>query len=264
MSKGSSKGPGILTIIILVILAVNILRRLGSGSGNVITIGKNMFNMFLGGMIAVVVVVLIIAALLIWVVHKDDKKVAKAKQELANGKLDQLSTVLRSYSKLNGIGAMAANAARQMESLDMTAPALRQLIDAKFEKGSLTHNRYSVPVEAGIETVVGNALQLAAQMQNFNAQEFTTLHRAIESGTYRKDMIDDDVQIQRYKIYLTNLEDMEKIVSANEKLLLTLDQCKIELSKLQSAAIDQRGEQLLSEIQELADTAKYYQKELAK
>ena len=119
-----------------------------------------------------------------------------------------------------------------------------------------------LPVENGIGTVRQNSLSLAKMLEGFDDQDFQKLAKLMQTGEYRHDLIDDEIQKERYLIYQNSLSEMEKIVSTNERMLLVLDRISVELSKLQTNQMDQEGSKILEEIEELSKTAKFYQSKL--
>lgn len=258
MRKGKTSG---LIWVLIGLVALLLLRSfLRGGSGG--TSGTSIFSIFLISALVIIVVVVAATILIILLIHKDDKKVIKAKEALAEGKADQLGMVLASYKGKYGIGSIAEIASRQVGNIDKKAPALLKMVDEKFEPGTMSHDRFSTPINNGIETVRQNSMTLARMLEGFDDQDFQKLARLMETGEYRHDLIDDEIQKERYLIYQNNLSEMERIVSTNERMLLVLDRISVELSKLQTNQIDQEGSAILQEIEELSKTAKFYQSKL--
>ncbi|MBO6158790.1 MAG: hypothetical protein J6P72_05940 [Firmicutes bacterium] len=247
--------------IIAGVIAILILRRVLRANPAAST-GASIFSILLITALVIILVVIAATVLIILLVHKDDKKVVKAKAALAEGKTEQLSMVLGSYKGRYGIGSIAEIASRQVSNIEKKGPSLIGLIKEKFEEGSMSYDRFQVPVSNGIDTVRENSLKLATMLEGFDDQDFQKLARAMETGEYRHDLIDDEIQKERYLIYQNSLSEMERIVSTNERMLLMLDRISVELSKLQSNQIDQDGSKILEEIEELTKTAKYYQSKL--
>jgi len=267
--KKSSGIPWVVVAIVVFLIVRRLVRaaRLASQSSG-ISVGSAMGNLianFLHTSLIIALVALGIAALIgliLWIVHRGDRQVKRAKVQLNEGKTEKLLPVLASYRNKYGIGAIAETAVRQMSNLEKKAPVLTRMIEEKFEVGSMSYDRFATPIENGIATVRENSLTLAKEMEGFDDDEFQKLSKMIQSGEYRHDVIDDEIQKERYAIYQHRLSEMERIVSTNEQMLLMMDRISVELSKLQSNQIDQEGSRLLQEIEELAQTAKYYQSRL--
>ncbi|MBO4889236.1 MAG: hypothetical protein J5589_13130 [Firmicutes bacterium] len=258
MRRKSSSG---LLWVIIGVVALVILRNVfkgSSASGG----GASVFSIFLITALVIIVIVVAATITIILLIHKDDKKVTKAKEALAEGKVDQLSTVIGSYKGKYGIGSIAEIASRQVTNIDKKGPSLLKMVDEKFEPGSMSHDRFTVPIQNGIETVRQNSLTLARMLEGFDDQDFQKLAKLMQTGEYRHDLIDDEIQKERYLIYQNNMSEMERIVSTNERMLLTLDRISVELSKLETNQIDQEGSKILEEIEELTKTAKFYQSKL--
>ncbi|MBQ7058724.1 MAG: hypothetical protein IJM83_05410 [Firmicutes bacterium] len=258
MRRKSSSG---LLWVIIGVVALVILRNVFKGSTSSGG-GASVFSIFLITALVIIVIVVAATITIILLIHKDDKKVTKAKEALAEGKVDQLSTVIGSYKGKYGIGSIAEIASRQVTNIDKKGPSLLKMVDEKFEPGSMSHDRFATPIENGIETVRQNSLTLARMLEGFDDQDFQKLAKLMQTGEYRHDLIDDEIQKERYLIYQNNMSEMERIVSTNERMLLTLDRISVELSKLETNQIDQEGSKILEEIEELTKTAKFYQSKL--
>ena len=254
------KGNSGLLWILVGVIALVLLRSVFKGSSS--SGGASVFSIFLITALVIIVIVVAATITIILLIHKDDKKVTKAKAQLAEGKVDQLGTVIGSYKGKYGIGSIAEIASRQVINIEKKGPSLLKMVDEKFEPGTMSHDRFITPIQSGIETVRQNSLTLARMLDGFDDQDFQKLAKLMQTGEYRHDLINDEIQKERYLIYQNNMSEMERIVSTNERMLLMLDRISVELSKLETNQIDQEGSKILEEIQELAQTAKYYQSKL--
>ncbi len=257
----TKKSGSSLIWIVIGVVALVILRTFLRGSSGA-SAGRSIFSIFLITTLVIIAVVVAATILIILLIHKDDKKVIKAKEAVAEGKTDKLPMVLGSYKGKYGIGSIAEIASRQVTNIEKKGPLLLSMIDEKFEPGSMSHDRFYMPVENGIGTVRQNSLSLAKMLEGFDDQDFQKLAKLMQTGEYRHDLIDDEIQKERYLIYQNSLSEMEKIVSTNERMLLVLDRISVELSKLQTNQMDQEGSKILEEIEELSKTAKFYQSKL--
>ena len=254
------KGNSGLLWIIVGVIALVLLRSVFKGSSS--SGGASVFSIFLITALVIIVIVVAATITIILLIHKDDKKVTKAKAQLAEGKVDQLGTVIGAYKGKYRSGSIAEIASRQVTNIEKKGPSLLKMVDEKFEPGTMSHDRFITPIQSGIETVRQNSLTLARMLDGFDDQDFQKLAKLMQTGEYRHDLIDDEIQKERYLIYQNNMSEMERIVSTNERMLLMLDRISVELSKLETNQIDQEGSKILEEIQELAQTAKYYQSKL--
>lgn len=223
-------------------------------------IGRRILSVSMILSLALALILILVVIFLVWRSNREDPKVAKAKQALSAGRTEQLSAVLASYINRFGVGPLAENAARQVTNVQMRGPLLLQEVSDKFEPGSITHERFYSPIQAGMNTIIQNGIILASRMESFDAADFKRLARLIESGEYRRDPIDDTIQEERYILYRSQLAEMERIIASSESLLLMLDRISVEMAKLQSSQLSAQSEKLLEEIEELVKTAKYYEK----
>ena len=251
----------IIAVVVLLVLSGS-LRTCSTGSSDISQVIGSVLKFVLVAALVVIVLVVGLTVLIILLVHKDDNKINKAKTSAAEGKTDQLVTVLNSYRGKYGIGKIAETAAGQISNLDKTAPMLTKMLGEKFEEGSMTYERFAAPIATSIDTVRQNTLVLAKLLEGFDADDYKRLSKVVESGEYTRDVIDDEVQLERYRIYRNNLNEMERIIGTNERMLLVIDQISSELSKLKTNEIDEKGAKIAEEIEELVRTAKYYQSKL--
>lgn len=252
----------IVAVIVLLVLSGSLKTCSAAGSSDLSLLVGSVLKFVLIAALVVVVLVVALTVLIILLVHKDDNKISKAKSAAAEGNTDQLVTVLNSYRGKYGIGKIADTAAGQMSNLNKTAPLLTKSLGEKFEEGSLTYERFAAPIATSIDTVRQNTLVLAKLLEGFDSDDYKKLSKIVESGEYTRDAIDDEVQLERYRIYRNNLNEMERIIGTNERMLLVIDQISSELSKLKTNEIDEKGSKIAEEIEELVRTAKYYQSKL--
>ena len=244
----------IVAVIVLLVLSGSLKTCSAAGSSDLSLLVGSVLKFVLIAALVVVVLVVALTVLIILLVHKDDNKISKAKSAAAEGNTDQLVTVLNSYRGKYGIGKIADTAAGQMSNLNKTAPLLTKSLGEKFEEGSLTYERFAAPIATSIDTVRQNTLVLAKLLEGFDSDDYKKLSKIVESGEYTRDAIDDEVQLECYRIY--------RIIGTNERMLLVIDQISSELSKLKTNEIDEKGSKIAEEIEELVRTAKYYQSKL--
>lgn len=271
MSNKENRSHGILGLIIVIAAVVLILKACSRGSGSVS--GAGIFRAYILWTSIAAVAVIVIAAAILLTLHFTNKKkvepqpvdpadeVLKKNNEMPKEALtstDPRVKALVPYAAVKDVGKVASHGIRQLLALDQKEKLLMDLVEQKFMKGSITYDRFASTILAGTDTVRQNADVLADKMANFDGDEYYRISQAVETGAFRRDMVDDEVQLARYDAYHKQIAEMKRIIDANEKLMLTLDECNVELSKLVSNQLDQHSEEILTEITELSKTTKYY------
>lgn len=271
MSNKENRSHGFLGVIIVIAAVVLLLRACTrGGQGNA---GVNLFRIYIYWTSIAAIAVLVITAAILITLHFTNKKkkapkdqdpasvVLQKNQELPKEALtstDPRVKALVPYAAVKDVGTVASHGIRQLLALDQKEKILMDMVEQKFMKGSITYDRFASTIQVGTQTVRDNAEVLADRMANFDKDEYHRLSASVETGAFRRDMVDDEIQLARYDAYHKQIAEMKRIIDANEKLMLTLDECNVELSKLVSNQLDQHSEEILEEITELSKTTKYY------
>lgn len=171
---------------------------------------------------------------------------------------DDVYMTLVEHSDDRYVGRVAASAAQQMESAARRRGRLMAAIDGKFEQGSLTWQRFSSVVESATSAIVRNSAMLANRVQAFDADGYAEIVRLTSTGAYHGDAIPDDIQEERRRIYERDLDSLQSVLAANERMLLEMDRFAAELSALDSAALASGSDEMLEEIRRLVDQTRLY------
>ena len=272
MSNKENRSHGILGLIIVIAAVVLILKACSRGGGSVS--GASIFRAYIMWTSIAAVAVIVIAAAILLTLHFTNKKKVEPQQPVdpadevlkKNNEMpkeaftssDPRVKALVPFATVKDVGKVASHGIRQLLALDQKEKQLMDLVEQKFMKGSITYDRFASTILAGTDTVRQNADVLADKMANFDGDEYYRISQSVETGAFRRDMVDDEVQLARYDAYHKQIAEMKRIIDANEKLMLTLDECNVELSRLVSNQLDQHSEEILTEITELSKTTKYY------
>lgn len=171
---------------------------------------------------------------------------------------DDIYTTLVDYHDARIVGNYAYNATQQLEDAARKRQRLDTTINSKFERGSLSWQRFSSLLESVMTTVTRNAAMIANKVQAFDDEGYLRSRDLIESGDYRYDQIPDDIQEERHAIYEETLTSMQDILNANERLILEMDRFASELSRLDSTSLSTESDEMLEEIKRLVDETRYY------
>ena len=205
------------------------------------------------------------------VVNKPLLELGKEKQEdihlidpevrgdaLGNG--DELLQTLEKQKELPHVGSYAADAARQV---DAARRKRHQIIDmlstGKLTPGSIAWTRFASGIDEAESTIRRNAALVSSACMSFDGNDYVQLYESVSSGTYRDDNLDDDLQVERLRIYQTTISQLKGILGNNEKLLLELDRFASEVSMQAMTPSDESSEQMLSEMRVLIEEARRYE-----
>ena len=171
---------------------------------------------------------------------------------------DEVYSTLVDYRDARVVGSYAYNATQQLEDAARKRQRLDVTINSKFERGSLSWQRFTSLLESVMTTLTRNSAMIANKVQSFDDEGYLRSRDLIESGDYRYDQVPDDIQEERYAIYEDTLVSMQDILNANERLILEMDRFASELSHLDSTSLSTESDEMLEEIKRLVDETRYY------
>ena len=245
------RGQGILLILLLVIAAV-IWKNGGFGflTPSWLLHAAGILLKILLGMI------LLMAAAIFLIIRISDQKKKKREEEAArmdtvegarSGEL--LLGSLDRWKSDTTLGPIARAAIAQKERLDEHQERYEKLVNRRFQKGSMSYEKYMAVQDQAADTLNNAFLRVVNRMTAFDGKEY----RSLTLGTYTKDAIPDEIQEERLKLYRGSLEEMQEILKNNEQVLYELDQL---MMKLTDASAEDNGVQ--EQIAELTQQLKYY------
>lgn len=161
--------------------------------------------------------------------------------------VSQATKILDMYKNGSYFGATAQTVLDQIERLGRSMTRLQTEIDRRFEKNSMSNDKYSAVVNEANLSLVDNLISAAQKMQFFDEGEYTRLLN------YKQDAIPDDIQQQQLNLYKLNEDSIKNVVTANERLILQLDTLAVELGSR-----GEHNDELLDEIKKLTQEVKYY------
>ncbi len=170
----------------------------------------------------------------------------------------RIQNQLRESRNRSVVGKIAGKALDQLELTSKKAESFRQIVGAKFGETSLTYGRYASVLDQGVETISKNTSFLAARMQAFDEDQYLKLSKAVSSGNYKKDAVDDSLQEDQLVRMNKSLKEMNGILDSNEHLLDMMTTCVNEVAALGEKDNSQANDDIIEEIQHLIETTKYY------
>lgn len=179
---------------------------------------------------------------------KPQEKVTYTKENIKD--MREAQSILSSYKNGQFFGDIATTVIGQISRLENSTQRAKSEIGRKFERGSLSWQKYYGAVEEANSIALDNVISLANRIQFFNEDEYARIKN------YKSDTIPDDIQLQQLELYNTNMKLIESAIAVNENLILGLDKLSIELAK--PGEIEEQNTNLLSDIKKLTDEVKYY------
>lgn len=176
----------------------------------------------------------------------------------AEADADEVSDVLSEYAYSDVVGEIAAQGRDQLETLAKKKEQLMAMIDKKFEPSSISWTKFAGTVDAAERVVVKNAAELAERIHAFDVDDYENVYSLISSYRYKDDAIPDDIQEEKYALYRRNLEKMNRILEANERMLLKMDQFAMEMSSLEAGDNDSETSEIMEELEQLISDTKFY------
>lgn len=166
--------------------------------------------------------------------------------------IESAKRVLRQYHDGKYFGQTARTVSEQMDRIVKCGKRLSSVLEQKFERGTITWEKFSSVVESAENSAIQNAVTMANRMQMFDEKEYARLQY------YKQDDIPDDIQEEQIRLYQKNLDNIRMAITLNERLLLKLDTLALEVSGSSVGAAEGENQSLLGEIEQLTKEIKYY------
>lgn len=166
--------------------------------------------------------------------------------------IESAKRVLRQYHDGKYFGQTARTVSEQMDRIVKCGKRLSGVLEQKFEKGTMSWEKFNSVVESAENSAIQNAVTMANRMQMFDEREYSRLQH------YRQDDIPDDIQEEQIRLYQKNLDNIRSAITLNERLLLKLDTLALEVSGSSTGTAEGENQILLGEIEQLTKEIKYY------
>lgn len=171
--------------------------------------------------------------------------------ENENHSYSELQNVLSSYTNGKYFGKIAKTVMEQLERLNTSCERTKEAINKRFDKSSLSYEKYYSIVDVAEKTANQNVVAMTNRMKFFDEEEYARLEN------YRNDNIPDDIQEKQIALYKENQAKIEGAIAVNENLILKMDTLSMELAKISNSS-ESDMEAMLGEIEELTKEVKYY------
>lgn len=162
--------------------------------------------------------------------------------------------ILAAYEKDEVLGTYARASLADLDEATDRRKAIMQIIDSEFEPHSMTWERYCSPLDTAFDTIVANTAQMANHLQAFDSRAYTSLDRMERGGVLEGKRN----ELERLEIMNKELDKMDALKDANQRILTELERLQSELSQMSGHDLQGKTEEIADEIERLAKEAKYY------
>ncbi len=179
--------------------------------------------------------------------QKNDVKLIGTNQYSVEG----IRQEMKHYLGSGVFGQVARASLDELDKCEKMQVGVDEVLDRKFEKGSLTYQKFDSIAKAAQDTILANMVNMLNRMKVIDDGVYARLQN------YKHDDIPDDIQIQQLELYNKNIAAVKEKRNQNEGLIYKLDELRIELAA--SEAVDAAGIKAYAEIDTLIKQIEYYQ-----
>ena len=179
--------------------------------------------------------------------QKNDVKLIGTNQYSVEG----IRQEMKHYLGSGVFGQVARASLDELDKCEKMQAGVDEVLDRKFEKGSLTYQKFDSIAKAAQDTILANMVNMLNRMKVIDDGVYARLQN------YKHDDIPDDIQIQQLELYNKNIAAVKEKRNQNEGLIYKLDELRIELAA--SEAVDAAGITAYAEIDTLIKQIEYYQ-----
>ena len=179
--------------------------------------------------------------------QKNDVKLIGTNQYSVEG----IRQEMKHYLGSGVFGQVARASLDELDKCEKMQAGVDEVLDRKFEKGSLTYQKFDSIAKAAQDTILANMVNMLNRMKVIDDGVYARLQN------YKHDDIPDDIQIQQLELYNKNIAAVKEKRNQNEGLIYKLDELRIELAA--SEAADAAGIKAYAEIDTLIKQIEYYQ-----
>lgn len=141
-------------------------------------------------------------------------------------------------------------AIEQLSRLQAAKSRTIRILNARFEPGSLSNEKFVSAIENASKTAIQNIITMVNRLPLFDADDYERLKN------YKHDNIPDDIQEEQIAFYNQIKKHAEETIIINEKIITRMASLIIRCSEPDSETND--SQQIIDQINQLTDELKYY------
>lgn len=171
---------------------------------------------------------------------------------------EQIVEVMEGYVDDRVLGERAEGVIVTLDSMRRREQSLMAELDATFQHGSLSWDKFAGPIQAGLDALLRNSAQLGNRIQAFDSAGYQRLFKSVQQDAAGMERTGVQTRSERLRLYQEMLASLDALQETNEGLLLELDKLASELGDIQRDGASTAESATLDEIRRLVDEAKYY------
>lgn len=165
--------------------------------------------------------------------------------------IEQAKRLLRTYTENGPFLTQARTAYDQLERLQNITRKTLNILDIKFETGSMSYERFASIIESAYENAIKNIILMTNRMQMFSPSEYHRLKN------YKNDDIPDDIQEKQLAFYERIRIHTRQTIEINEKIIYNMTELMAKCAESETNTI--ANDSVIQELETLTDQLKYYQ-----
>ncbi len=166
--------------------------------------------------------------------------------------------VMRDYEQQRVVGFYAREVIDVLSMVDLRKKSLFGEIDRAFDKRSISWDHFATTATDALDALVRNCALLGNRVQSFDVSDYERMEQFYRTGGEMRNGKQDPARIKRWELLRATKDEMDKLRSANEGLLLELDKLSSELATLSSNDSTEESSRIADEVRRLAEQTKYY------
>ena len=171
---------------------------------------------------------------------------------------DDIVRVMRNYEQQRVVGFYAREVIDVLSMVDLRRKSLFGEIDRAFDKRSISWDHFATTATEALDALVRNCALLGNRVQSFDVSDYERMEQFYRTGGEMRNGKQDPARIKRWELLRATKDEMDRLRSANEGLLLELDKLSSELTTLSSNDSTEESSRIADEVRRLAEQTKYY------
>lgn len=152
------------------------------------------------------------------------------------------------------LGRYVTAASDALKKSGFQRDAIYAIMEREFGEGSLTWDKFSVPVDLALDGIRSNAARMANRMQGIDSKEYQRLARLEEAGAVKEGTPQEASLAATREAFA----ELDRLAEANERMLSELDRLQAELSRMSGTHEVGTTDEIVEELRILSEDAKEY------
>ena len=165
---------------------------------------------------------------------------------------EKVVEVMRRRTKNKDLDKIGKVTVAQLERTEVVKKNFQKLVKRRFKSETLSYKKFMGAVEKADYAMLTGYVKMTTKAMVIDEPEYVKF--SLEE--YQNDVILDDIQEEKKKLYHKSLESMRDILRENEKILLRLDHLMLEISDTDYS--EQNVDYAVEEINNLIAQLQFY------